>query len=381
MEWITTPNISAEAWRRLLEYANIDLTVEAIARRHGSASNNSLQSNYKKQASHIRVAILQTREYFSAAEKSTLFTSPNHLYYGMVALATAMMLLRGDGEFALDYLRKDAKNRRHGLEFSTNATSGTCHQNLRLLSDTHVSVEDFGHFRCWYRTIPTHSCVRGILKRQCGAGELRSTRILGRETTLSDHQILGKKWDLMSLLRYFPDLYQELRRYGESIIATRVDYEIQIADSESLICFTWNLHDCKSQEDFEAILSQFKALVPFCCDGPHNSTSGIISIQGRSDSFKFEFPSIRETLNNEQLMYAKSLNTHEFVDAYLVAYGLSMLSRYYPDLWIRCIESHCKAAKLIERVVAILMDKAPVLALKLISDQEIVISNHRPPLG
>jgi len=49
MTWITTDNVSAEAWRHLLEYANHELAVEAIIKRHGNPNNKALQ-NYKKQA-------------------------------------------------------------------------------------------------------------------------------------------------------------------------------------------------------------------------------------------------------------------------------------------------------------------------------------------
>ena len=49
MAWITTDNVPAEAWRHLLEYANHELAVEAIIKKHGEPKKNSL-ANYKKQA-------------------------------------------------------------------------------------------------------------------------------------------------------------------------------------------------------------------------------------------------------------------------------------------------------------------------------------------
>ena len=56
-----------------------------------------------------------------------------------------------------------------------------------------------------------------------------------------------------------------------------------------------------------------------------------------------------------------------------------MLSRYFPDIWIACIESQCKAAKLIERAVDIVIKKLPILALSFISFEDVVISTHKEP--
>lgn len=96
MEWITSENTYEESWRRLLEFANVELAMEAISGFHGEPTKSTLP-NYRKQAEQARVALLQAREYFEAAKASSLYTQPNHLYYGSVALSTACMLIRGDG--------------------------------------------------------------------------------------------------------------------------------------------------------------------------------------------------------------------------------------------------------------------------------------------
>jgi hypothetical protein len=84
-------------------------------------------------------------------------------------------------------------------------------------------------------------------------------------------------------------------------------------------------------------------------------------------------------LNNETILYAEIIDTHEFVDGYRAAFGLSMLSRYYPDLWVRCLESHCIAAKAIEHFVFVMIKKFPIMALGHLANDDIVISNHMPP--
>lgn len=145
-EWITTENIPTEAWRRVLEFANIDFAIDAITHRHGSPANKSIKEDYKKQAEQIRVSILQSKEYFEAASSASLFTSPNHLYYGMVSLAAAIMLIWGSGEESLDYLRKDKQNRAHGLIFNTAVTKNNCQKDLSILHSSYVEVVKKGFF-------------------------------------------------------------------------------------------------------------------------------------------------------------------------------------------------------------------------------------------
>ena len=147
--------------------------------------------------------------------------------------------------------------------------------------------------------------------------------------------------------------------------------------------FEWRIHGAGSIEELELILDHFsvpedkndKLIRNVSSDG----SSCIVTLM-HEEEFHFSYPSYRETINNEKIIYATSqLNRHEIVDAYLSAYGLSMLSRYFPDIWVGCLESHCKAAKLIERLLFILIQKAPVMTLALMRSDDFVISTHRPP--
>jgi hypothetical protein len=151
--WIVTDNIYKETWRRLLEFSNTDFTLTDITARHGSANSGSEKSNYRKQAAQVRATILQAKEYFDAARSSSIFTSPNHLYYGFVALSSTMMLLLGDGTRSLDRLRQEKTNAHHGLVFSTGCTSSTAVSGLSLLENTFAEILERGHFGNWYSVL------------------------------------------------------------------------------------------------------------------------------------------------------------------------------------------------------------------------------------
>jgi hypothetical protein len=384
LEWITTSDVVTEAWRRILEFANTDLALEAITQRHGAAATKSAQQNYKKQAQQIRVTILQAREYFVAAEGSTLFTSPNHLYYGIVSLASAIMLLRGNGEKALDRLRQSEANRHHGLDFTTAATANTSKTELNILAESYVKVRETGHFMNWYCTLPGNDEVFALVRRSVG-GRTGWTGIepVGEEDMLSPREIAGRKRPLLDMLQFFPDLHRDLRRYGVIIASSRMNYEVTRQGENGFEQHQWNIHGASDQDCLEEILGSFKTpsvyTECFQWEVDPTCTAAIVIFRSLNPNAICQFPSIRVDPNNNQFLYAQDLQTPEIVDAYMVVYGLSMLSRYYPDLWISCLESHCKSAQLIERVVWVMIHKVPVIALRILSDRDIIISTQRAP--
>jgi len=384
LEWITTSDVVAEAWRRVLEFANTDLPLEAITQRHGAAATKSDQQNYKKQAQQIRVTILQAREYFAAAEDSTLFTSPNHLYYGIVSLASAILLLLGNGEKALDRLRQSTANTHHGLDFTTAATANTSKTDLNILAQSYVEVRETGHFMNWYSTLPGNDKVFALVHRSVG-GRMSRTGVepIGEEDMLSPREIAGRKCHLLGMLRFFPDLHRDLRRYGVIVASSRMNYEVTKQDEIDSQQHKWTIHGTFNQACLEEIWGSFKAPPAytecFQLEVDPTYTAAIVTFRILNPNAVCQFPCIRVDLNNNQFLYAEDLKTPEIVDAFMVAYGLSMLSRYYPALWISCLESHCKAAQLIERAVWIMIHKVRVMGLRILSDRDIFISTQRAP--
>jgi hypothetical protein len=382
LEWITTDDVQAEAWRRLSEYANTDLTYEAIAAIHGPPSNTNHRKNYEKQATQIRAAILQAREYFDASKNASLYTKPNHLYYGMVSLATAIMLLRGDGNKSLDKLRLNSNNLRHGLTFSTGVTKSTCGEGLTLLENSYTEILPNGFFMNWYSTLPNRENVYAVHEHKFGSVTRKSRIQIGDENIILPQNIPHNKYNLMELLIRLPDLLTHLGHYGIMVSASRMGYEVY--SSEKKVRYRWRIHSAPSHNHLEEILFAFKSGLNITNNWQwsdmDNMTGCVIDLIVDNDvKHHFEYPSIRENLNYEQIAYANALDTPEIVDIFIIGYVLSMLARYYPDYWIGCIESHCKAAAIIERLMFVNERKFPILALKYLSSKNIVISIHLPP--
>ncbi len=383
MRWIVTDDIYAETWRQLLYYSNIDLTIEVILKKHGEQKSKSLRDNLAKQAAQARVCVLQAKEYFDAARTASLFTSPNHSYYGAVALASLMMLINGDGTKSLDYLRTDNKNNHHGLDFSIGCNAKTASVALELAEQSRVEILKYGHFANWYKTLPIRGTVRALVSESYGTTASRGMETVGGYFVPDFETITGAKKTLLELLKFLPDLDADLQQFGISAIRSRTTHEIN-KDPNGLRTDTWRIHGCRSEAELGALLEKFSITSRYTdalnFQGPDKATSGIVSLKltNTVDVF-FQWPGSRDTMNHDTISYADITETHEITDLYLVAYQLSMLSRYFPDIWIRCLESQCRAAKLIERASEIIVKKFPILALSMLNNEETVISTHREP--
>jgi hypothetical protein len=385
MDWIVTSDVSRERWRRLREFANVDIAVSAIARRFGHPATASQHRNYEKQALQLRMCILQAEDYFAAARSSTAYTSPNHLYYGMVSLASAVMLLLGDGTRSFDYLRKDRRNMHHGLDFSVDADVAKADKGFGVLELARVQVANHGHFHAWHSVLPTLEPCFALVTRHFEDGTQTGMDEVGGETTAATHALVGRKFRVLDLVRRLPDLMGDLLRYGVAPACTRANYGIRWRDfgTEDRLYHEWRLHGAPSMDDFMDILEGFRVsqdLVQYVSvPDSFSAPSCIVNIETRSPTSRLHWPSSRYTVDLRMYMYADPIDTHEFVDFYMAAYGLSMLARYYPDLWRACLESHCLGSRLIESFIAVAIDKTPQLALSRLSGDAIVICTHRAP--
>lgn len=380
MEWIVTDDTSREAWRRLLEFANIDLAVDAIIARHGAPSSARVLENYKKQARQIRVSLLQAKEYFDAANSSSIFTSPNHLYYGFVALTSALMLVLGDGSKSLEVLRRDKGNGNHGLMFSTTSDSKKSSKDVSILSESMVEICAKGFFSNWYSTMPRNFNIHAIRTISSTTSQMTSMAVVGFCENYDIKRLVGSKISLLDLLLYLPDLYADLQRYGIRVPSSRTSYKVNVTDDR--VVHQWRIHNAGSAEDLEKLLSAFTVDNRYidCISFSGLETSGIVEVSHlRDENFHVSWPDSRYTLDFRHISYADGVRHHELTDSFLCSYQLSMLSRYYPDLWISCIESQCRAAKLVERVVDVLVKKVPMIVLSELSPGGVFVSTQSEP--
>lgn len=380
MDWIVTDNISKEVWRRLLEYANAEIALDRIIQLHGEPTSKTI-GNYKKQAAQARACVLQAHEYYAAAKASSLYTSPNHIYYGNICLATLIMLICGDGSMALDVLRRDGKNNHHGLDFSLGCDAKAAKIGFGLLENSYCELLKYGQFANWYNCLPSMAEVSAVIRKSNGGVGQLARRTVGSSRIAPYSALVGKKFSLLDLIKLFPDLALDMRRLGLVSIFCRADHYVEINQKNNRETHTFLLHGL-DEENRDSILSRF-AVEPRggdCFEVIENPPGAIVNFKMDKDALlRFSWPDSRETLSHDTIFYGVGLDRHEIVDLYLCSYQLSMLSRYFPDIWVAGIESQGKAAKIVELLIDVQEKKFPVLALGFISGIETVISTHRPP--
>lgn len=385
LEWNTSVDPETDTWRRLLDYANEEFALEALLQRHGEPARSVDLKNYKKQASNLRTALHQAHEYFEAARSATQLTAPNPLYYGAYSLASAVMLMRGNGEYSFDFLRRSSKNRTHGLTFTTGTAGSKATGRAEMLQDSFVAVNRFGHFPNFYSVLPPFEQVLAMTTNYIGSKSVNTYMAArGRQSTLAIDDLHGQKRSILELCGHIPDLAFDLRRYRLGSAASRCNFEVMQRNGQAY-GYRWRFHGAGTRADLEAILDQFRfpyqLITEVDAQIEDEATGGIVYMQdpGPEQPVSFQFPTIRTTADGDQVAFARDIDTPEIADLYRVAYGLSMLARYYPDVWVHSIESHSVASRVVALILPILRRKLLAATLSLFEETIVIASSHRAP--
>jgi hypothetical protein len=116
---VVSSDLSHYAWAGLRRYQNVAFVEEQISELH--ALGKSAHANVRKQATQLRYCLIQAKEYFDASKSVTLATQPVLLYYSIMSLALAEVLLKQSGDSSLDRAR--GEHRHHGLELRTSSVA------------------------------------------------------------------------------------------------------------------------------------------------------------------------------------------------------------------------------------------------------------------
>jgi hypothetical protein len=87
-------DIARNMWNGLRKFHHVPLVTSEIIREFDPPKSQI--NNVKKQATQIRQCLIQAREYRDAAAIVSLSTRPLLLYYSIMSLALAQILLKSD---------------------------------------------------------------------------------------------------------------------------------------------------------------------------------------------------------------------------------------------------------------------------------------------
>lgn len=391
-------------WKLLRYFLDKDVTVERIVERH-KLSGEALRkqkTNIAKQAIQIGYCLRQAEEYFHASQQVTLATRPNLLYYGAVSLSQALVLTVKDGHFSLDKRRatKPRQHSHHGLELCKGPLSDknfptTKNPALyfdRLQCKLREDNGFVGHFPVYYDSlVPPVFGIRTTIgkykeiRTQTGRSSTssKSSRfsriVLAHTGELRQLESIKMPFNVLSLIKGLPDLCFILSEINiepnlihcayhirRKLITRDINSEVSntvhdshqfVADCtklqrDSLVDF-WRKKNTSEAGDFQSI------------EQTENHQYFVVNVEyADQESFSFYMPDIVEDLAGEKYLITNPDDYLAEPIAYMIIlYCLSMLARYYPDVWMRTVLENPVVAETIETILVVAYRKMPLLIL------------------
>lgn len=345
-----------------------------------------------------------------------------------------MILLKKDGAYSLDALRKKDKHNHHGLERDKSFKSINDVKNLTVeeffsLLKCTIHVKDhkddkkipWGNFPLFYQSlVPSPISVSTEIMFRKRQGIIKSIYPISCLSIIPIEELISNKFNLLSLITRLPDLYHDLYTLG-----IKPDlYEGSIGLSlDSTVLY---------QGEGDKIIEPSKAQLFFCIDNISRDEQGLllsfyqrkncgISITEAYDfnlGFKiqrhnnleknqlqsnqlpdFEFgylPPMIDDINGKAFYIyplltpkdltielqesttkkiqesAKVIELQELISHFIILFCLGMLCRYYPDIWMKVIDENLLIAEFTNSLLNIISRKFPNLIL----DQMTLTKHH-----
>jgi hypothetical protein len=321
----------------------------------------------RRQADQIGTCIQQAEQYFSASTQVDLTVKPNLLYYGMVALARALVLLKNNGLHSLDSLRKKGEHITHGLVlnygmFEDTKTTAT----IKEITDSiQCRIKRSGTFPLFWKSCTSSSfCVEKTTRDQIRGVSLSESI---SKATEPKTDLIGERIDesisLTTLLCGLPCIYYDLEDcniapsinpgkawvHVDTPFAIRADVGGVQNMSPSIYqvyeqhCFSIDHLDARSQtqlmENLRIINPELKMDFNL---GATSDNSIIVKYKITHHCNATEelgsYPCIIQDMHGNFFYIVDPLNhILEAAALFMVMYCLGMTCRYMPDKWVPLI--------------------------------------------
>jgi len=407
---LTSRNPQDDVWRFLKYFLHGPIAEKRI-REIRNLTSHEQKANVKKQAEQISYCIRQAEEYFDAAETVSLITKPLLLYYGAVSLSQALVLLRRDGQYSFDFLRKHRRHQHHGLKgfgFENLQPDSveyflaglSCQVNTKNESNQDIP---WGHFPNFYESLKPAPTILSL-----DVGDNRNQFRLKSETPAVSHDsrllltLVDTRFRLLQLASFLPDLYFIFRELNipSSITRIRVDRFLnkvyrriplnelispgpdinfltdEIEHVEDLSNFYINDIDEGAQSKLLVLYRKLNPSIEVVSKTSDSLHLKLITIRKENDKPEQRFyPDILSDYRGRQYLTLDPNNyVHEAASLFMILYLLGMLARYYPDIWVRIITKNAQIAQVLEKLLDVATLRFPILVLDQMTDTKHYVS-------
>ncbi len=382
---ITSEDPIKQIWKLLRFFLDVPSVSDVIRQIHNTPKGGKYDQDIKKQARQIGYCIRQAEEYFHASSQVDLPTRPLLLYYGVTSLAWALILLRKDGRYSFDKLRTDKELKRHkhhgldtigdvcskgDLEDFFNSLRCKCHTKKKIPCGTFILFYE-SLVPCAY-----HIEAMGFLRPDLVTKEfvLNCAELPPLDRFVTEHlnalklvRSLSDMYSDLLMLDIQPDLYEggvqieeDLHCKGEKILAKKVTFIFEMKDltPDGMACIRRLFESCASRNPNSEIH-----------DNPNSPIIRLKLTKETSPSESEEtdmgcYPSIVDDINDRKFYI---LRPEDYIPEpaahFILLFSLGMLSRYYPDIWIKTIDENVQIAEFTDSLLNVIYRKFPNLIL------------------
>lgn len=358
----STRDVSQYAWSRLSAFENVEYTASQIEARHQTPMNQ--RQNVRKQATQIKYCLVQAREYADAARGVSLATRPVLLYYSAMSLALCEVLFKQDGDHRLEKLR--AHHSCHGLTLGLTAVpepSATLDASASCLiakAQRDASGVARGTFEVWRKGAGEYP-ILGELKETAAPGAFAGTTKYTMLFSPDPHQraTLESQISLLDCLTHLPSLSELIGRLGTQLQMVRATPKRQIVGSE--ISSTLSIHP-SSNATLQAFLEQVICSAESINAMTFHELPGglLISSEG---AVGMSLPPATSLTTRESYFSCRRNAFNEFGYTYIALHIAGNFARYYPDIWLKHIESSSPLSMAILELTNHALDRLPLLTL------------------
>ncbi|MFB6459300.1 YaaC family protein [Bradyrhizobium tunisiense] len=368
------------AWSSLQRFQNVASVTDLMVALHALPPGQ--RKNAQKQAKQIRYCLMQAREYAAAARVVSLVTKPTLLYYAVMNLALAEVLLKQSGDFSLDRAREH--HRHHGLLFS-DTRSGPLSDELTvsasglfarpMVLQREAEEERLGTFELWHRGAREAPYVGKYTNTHEGGGQTSGTEILAGPDDIRMPLLNQKGLTLLDCLTHIPDMLNFVNSYGIRSNCARGAMVREDFPERSVLRFVLHPSDI-AHEVFES-LEIHPNLVDRLNYIPLPS-GGVITINSDpvNNSCSMRLPPGAATSTTEfRCWLDRKSPLNEFGYIYVALFIAGNYARYYPDRWVADVENSAPIALAIEELLSIAERRVPWATLSELSRSYHVFSD------
>jgi hypothetical protein len=364
-------NLASYAWSGLKRFHNSDYVAELITQHH--SLDKKRYGNAKKQAHQLRYCLMQAKEYYDAAQIVSLATKPNLLYYSIMSLALAEILFKQSGLSSLDKARDEHKH--HGLQLKIVGSGlpsnelGQASRDLIAVPSIRPSDARFGTFELWHRSSREMPLVgKQVISQKEGTTTSHKVLLYADDRPLAPMPAHG-----ISLFECFialPGMLDCMISHGIHSRILRGHIKAEIDSEAGSSKKTITLHPCSNE-----LLEQF---LNRCLIEP-GAVNRINHVSLRSGGFikwtddvlngpvRMSLPHGSNWTADEIRFWPTESPLNEFGYFYVFLYIVGNYARYYPDRWLRDIETSNSLALAIEEGIRLAEARVPLLTLSELS--------------